>query len=218
MTIIALAIAAILLAVERVAYAWAWFRPGQFRHLGKRCGVGNPVQLLERLFYVFKAIQLLVFTSWCLYFGGRTGWPETFFDGSGALGSLLIVAGQILNFSIFLRLGRVGVFYGGRYGHRIPWVQGFPFSLVAHPQYVGTALSIWGLFLLVRFPEPDWLLLPLLQTVYYAASAWSEEPSRIVRPHSASNTDPLAFKAQPTTLRSSRNEQEPGSNRAGRRF
>jgi hypothetical protein len=42
---------------------------------------------------------------------------------------------------------------------------------VAHPQYVGAVLTIWGVFLIVRFPHGDWLVLPALETVYYALGA-----------------------------------------------
>lgn len=41
-----------------------------------------------------------------------------------------------------------------------------------HPQYVGAVLSIWGFFILLRYPEPDdWVTLPLLETAYYALGA-----------------------------------------------
>jgi len=52
----------------------------------------------------------------------------------------------------------------------------FPFSLLSHPQYVGTVLTIWGAFLLLRFPHDDWYALPVLETIYYTAGAWFEVP------------------------------------------
>jgi hypothetical protein len=39
---------------------------------------------------------------------------------------------------------------------------------------VGAALTIWGVFLLVRFPFADWFALPLLSSVYYAIGAHLE--------------------------------------------
>ena len=39
------------------------------------------------------------------------------------------------------------------------------------PQYVGTVLSIWGFFLVMRFPHDDWLVLPVLETIYYTLGA-----------------------------------------------
>jgi methylene-fatty-acyl-phospholipid synthase len=43
-----------------------------------------------------------------------------------ALAGAAIVAGQILNWSVFYRLGWVGAFFGARLGHRVPWCREFP--------------------------------------------------------------------------------------------
>ncbi|GFH15500.1 phosphatidyl-N-methylethanolamine N-methyltransferase, partial [Haematococcus lacustris] len=51
---------------------------------------------------------------------------------------------KALNVGIYKAIGKVGVYYGTRLGHTVPWVTGFPFSVVPHPQYVGSALSVWG--------------------------------------------------------------------------
>ena len=42
--------------------------------------------------------------------------------------------------------------------------------------YVGTLLTIWGGFMLVRFPHDDWYALPILETLYYLAGMWLEVP------------------------------------------
>ena len=83
----------------------------------------------------------------------------------------LLITGQTLNLSVFHRLGAVGVYYGSRFGYEVDWCDEFPFTLCQHPQYVGTVLSIWGFFVVTRFPHDDWFLLPLLETVYYALGA-----------------------------------------------
>jgi methylene-fatty-acyl-phospholipid synthase len=170
---------ALLLALERVAYAWIWQRPNAFRALVARSPWHDPVVALEQLFYVFKGIQVATFAGWCLYFGELLGWPRMELVPSALLATTLIVVGQVLNAAVFLKLGRVGVFYGNRFGHRVRWVEGFPFSLVDHPQYVGTLLTIWGVFLLLRFPFGDWIVLPALSTFYYLVGmlAESREPS-----------------------------------------
>jgi len=54
----------------------------------------------------------------------------------------------------------------------------FPFSLLSYPQYVGTMLTIWGVFLALRSPHADWYVLPAVETVYYAAATWLESPRR----------------------------------------
>jgi methylene-fatty-acyl-phospholipid synthase len=164
-------VAAALLAVERIAYAWIWRQPARFAELAGRMRVADPVNLLEQLFVGFKVLQLVVFGGWCWYFGDRYGWPDTYLT---PLGAALLVTGQLLNASVFIRLGRIGVFYGERFGRAVPWCNDFPFSIVSHPQYTGAVLSIWGLFLLVRFPADDWIVLPLLETFYYALGAIAE--------------------------------------------
>ena len=77
--------------------------------------------------------------------------------------------------SVLYRLGKVGVFYGNKFGHAIPWCRAFPFSLLKHPQYVGAVLTIWGFFLVMRFPHDDWYLLPTLETVYYVLGTYFEQ-------------------------------------------
>jgi methylene-fatty-acyl-phospholipid synthase len=174
-----LALATLLLSLERVCYVWAWRYTDSFRAFCARPAVarwGEPVRILELLFYGFKAIQLGVFVGWCWVFGALPfGSRPPIALGAGLA---LIVAGQTLSFAVFYRLGRVGVFYGTRLGHMVPWCTGFPFSILRHPQYVGTVLSIWGFFLSLRFPAPDWVVLPAIETLYYAiGSRLESDPS-----------------------------------------
>lgn len=171
------AAAATLLSLERLCYVWAWRRTASFQAfcrvpLVRRWG-GEPVVVLEKLFYVFKAIQLVVFLGWCILVGGSLQ-PASAAPLPMAVGVLLMSAGQVLNAAVFQRLGRVGVFYGNRLGHDVPWCDAFPFSILRHPQYVGAVITIWGFFVLMRFPEPDWIILPLLETFYYAVGSWLE--------------------------------------------
>jgi UDP-2,3-diacylglucosamine pyrophosphatase LpxH len=117
-------------------------------------------------------LQATVFIGWCLALG----------DGSPAardcvaldLGFLLMLVGQILSSLVFYRLGRVGIFFGDRLGHEVHWCHAFPFSMLTHPQYVGAVMTIWGFFLITRFPHDDWILLPVLETIYYVAGACLE--------------------------------------------
>ncbi len=175
MTLAALVLAALLLGLERLFYLWAWNRPQRFMAWCDRTKRGAPVDVLERGMVFFKLLQAAVFLGWCLLRAPGLMWP-----GSGGLGAALaglglILVGQFLNYSVFRRLGRVGVFYGIRFGLRVPWCTDFPFSLLKHPQYVGALLSIWGLFLLIRFPHSDWFFLPALGTLYYTAGALPEQ-------------------------------------------
>lgn len=181
MSLAALGIAAVLLALERVAYVWVWYRPEAFAAWSARRGYTDPVDALETLFVAFKALQLAVFVGWCVVHGPGLRWPTDAGVAPALAGVAAIAIGQYLNASVFRRLGRVGVFYGNRFGRPVPWCTAFPFSVLRHPQYVGTVLSIWGFFLLAAYPEPHWFALPALETLYYAAGALLEHEPAPVR-------------------------------------
>jgi methylene-fatty-acyl-phospholipid synthase len=133
--------------------------------------LGEPVAIVRKLFYGFKLLQLSVFGGWCYLYGDGSLAIADRGVGPLGVGSVLLVAGQVLNWTVFYRLGAAGVFYGDRLGLEVPRCRAFPFSVLAHPQYVGTVLSIWGLFVAMRFPHGDWSLLPALETVYYVVGA-----------------------------------------------
>lgn len=167
--------AAALLGIERACYVWAWRAPTTFdaclRLLAPRI---DPVDALQYLFYGFKVIQAAVFVGWCAIHAGAFPWPPDGPQWSTLIGTWLIAVGQLLNIAVFYRLGRVGVFYGNRFGYVTVVCRDFPFSVLNHPQYVGAVLSIWGFFLVMRFPNADWLAIPLLETAYYVAGAHLE--------------------------------------------
>jgi phosphatidyl-N-methylethanolamine N-methyltransferase len=165
---------AALLSVERLAYVFIWREPGLFRQWCTHpalAALGGPVDVLMLLFGAFKVIQIAVFTAWHLLLGDGSLFPYSRDLRVVITGALLIGLGQALNVSVFRRLGRIGVFYGNKFGYRVSWCRRFPFTWFEHPQYVGTVLAIWGFFVMMRFPAPDWTFLPLLETAYYAAGA-----------------------------------------------
>lgn len=170
------AASAALLAIERVTYIAICHHPGAVRAWAAHpwlAWLGGPVEFIRALFACFKLIQGGVFLMWLRVHGD--GVLRLVDEPQALLAALaLLVAGQALNLSVFARLGAAGVFYGSRFGYRVRWVRGFPFSLTAHPQYVGTVVSIWAVFLATRYPFPDWWVLPALETVYYAVGGWLE--------------------------------------------
>jgi hypothetical protein len=174
MTFWLLLIAAALLSLERLCYVYVSRAPERFRRLCQRPAVayvGEPVEVLLRLFYGFKVIQFAVFLGWCYVHGQGSLSPSGNSLLPLGIGSALIAFGQMLNCAVFYRLGKVGVFYGNKMGYDIPWSRAFPFSWLRHPQYVGTICSIWGFFVIMRFPHQDWYMLPALETVYYTLGA-----------------------------------------------
>jgi methylene-fatty-acyl-phospholipid synthase len=171
-------VAAVLLSLERLCYVYIARCPDAFRALCSRPAVaylGSPIEVVQKLFYGFKGLQFAVFFGWCVVHGHAASWPLRGDLLPFGVGVACIVAGQMLNLSVFYRLGQVGVFYGNRLGYDVPWCRAFPFSLLKHPQYIGTVLSIWGFFLVLRFPHHDWYLIPTIETVYYALGAYFEQ-------------------------------------------
>jgi hypothetical protein len=194
--------AAVLLTLERACYVWVWRDPDAFRELCAKVAVAleealehgrgllidgvpggvfvpdrpsRPVDALRYLFYGFKVLQLAVFIGWCYVYGNGSIWPP---DGGAwplVIGGVLAALGQVLNISVFYQLRTIGVFYGNKFGYHVSWCCRFPFTLFDHPQYVGTLLSIWGFFLIMRFPHDDWIVLPALETAYYAIGAHLEQ-------------------------------------------
>jgi methylene-fatty-acyl-phospholipid synthase len=169
---------AALLSLERLTYAAVWRAPNAFRRWSER-GVlqHSAIDTLALLFVGFKALQAGVFAAWCLIQSGGGLAPYSSDPRVLAVGALLIAGGQTLNLTVFRALGKVGVFYGNRLGHHVPWRHTFPFTWFDHPQYVGTVLTIWGFFVLMRFPARDWVFVPALETIYYAIGAWLERDS-----------------------------------------
>ena len=174
MDVLFAAACAALLAIERLVYWFAWTRPQRFRKWVRGTSVlpyDDPVQALRALFYAFKCIQAAVLLAWCSWFAEHAIPLPTAPLPFLAMGVLLILFGQVLNFSVMGRLGTEGVFYGNRFGRDVEWQTGFPFSLYPHPQYLGALLSVWGFMLAMRYPNPDWIVLPVISTVYYALGA-----------------------------------------------
>jgi phosphatidyl-N-methylethanolamine N-methyltransferase len=174
----ALLAGAVLLSLERASYVWIARNPRRFRAW---CGwpavtrLGEPIAVVRKLFYGFKLVQLSVFAGWCYVFENGASALHDRDPVAFSAGLLLIAVGQALNWSVFYRLGVVGVFFGDRFGYVVPRCRQFPFSVFAHPQYVGTVLSIWGLFVALRFPHDDWVVIPALETVYYVIGARLED-------------------------------------------
>jgi methylene-fatty-acyl-phospholipid synthase len=190
-----LGMSAAALSAERLTYIWISCHPRRFVALVELSWFREwaPTDAVCALFIGFKLVQAAVFAAWFVVHAGGTLAPSWESPGAAALGIALIVAGQWLNARVFYLLGRVGAFYGAEFGRNVAWSSVFPFSVVAHPQYTGAVISIWGLFLLMRFPAPDWYVLPLLETFYYAAGARLEcsstgEPVGVSEPAAPADT------------------------------
>ena len=85
--------------------------------------------------------------------------------------------GQSLNAGIFQAIGHIGVYYGFKLGHTVPWAQGWPFDTISHPQYVGSVLSVWALVALLwgQVSPAALLVLASYWTGLYVVTGLQEE-------------------------------------------
>ena len=133
-----------LAALPHMIYFFIWRFPKAFETcIGRR----DPVKTTACLSLSLKtALVLHIFGT-----GLMNGQTVSFVSGIGGLSLCAIGCGQLLNGLVFYRLGERGVFYGNKFGHHVPWVNGFPFNVFPHPQYLGAVLSLVGLYPLVSW-------------------------------------------------------------------
>ena len=127
-------------------YAMLWTKPNVWKKVAKKTKV-PPVDLLAIVALCMKVVQFFSFVFYVLTLLGADAFTETIRLAHPAtllFGGLLFAVGQALNMGVYATLGKDGVYYGIKYGKKVPWVTGFPFSLCPHPQYIGSSLSIWG--------------------------------------------------------------------------
>mgnify|MGYP002629642770 FL=1 len=121
--------------------------PRYFPSLFQRVFGRWSVEVFESLAWLLKLVQFTAVASWLAIRGatmkGVVGLAAA--EPLLAVGGVgLMVVGQVLNAGIYRAIGHKGVYYGFKLGHTIPWVDGFPFTVVRHPQYVGSVATVVG--------------------------------------------------------------------------
>ena len=77
---------------------------------------------------------------------------------------------------MYSAIGKPGVYYGEKLGSKVPWCTTFPFTVTSHPQYVGSVLTIWGIFALVYAQGPKTLwTIATYWTCLYVVTALQEQ-------------------------------------------
>jgi len=181
-------LAAALLFIERICYTWVHSFSASFvcfcgTRLGRAMG-HKPLDTVLTIFYINKCIQFGTFFVWYFYkLGFQSPWAVGFtFAGvtrfQWVLLSQGLVMGQGLNIAIYRAIGKRGVYYGYRLGEPVPWVTGFPFSVMPHPQYGGVCAFVIGVNAFAALPihvESGWFNLTAIQVLYYAYMAAVED-------------------------------------------
>jgi hypothetical protein len=140
------------LSLPHLTYYWVWTRAEAFYRLTRP--YMEPFHAFATVGLVLKLVQ---FSAALVYFCGPALLlsPAAWWGALRALlaaqaplqlllGLELFALGQLLNVAVYRTIGEAGVYYGCRLKQDVPWVYGFPFSTVPHPQYVGSTLSMWG--------------------------------------------------------------------------
>eukprot|EP00882_Tetradesmus_deserticola_P011688 GHRQ01012366.1.p1 GENE.GHRQ01012366.1~~GHRQ01012366.1.p1 ORF type:complete len:196 (+),score=42.00 GHRQ01012366.1:208-795(+) len=164
-----------IIALPHFLYAFIWFRPELWRNVFPK----NPVDAFATAGLIGKVLQ---FAAVLLWFASLR--PSGLCLDLSAISLpqwlaflLLLCYGQSLNVGIFQAIGHDGVYYGFKLGRVIPWVNGWPFDTVSHPQYVGSVLTVWGMVALVwgQAPQAALVVLAGFWTLVYVVTALQEQ-------------------------------------------
>ncbi|KAK9824170.1 hypothetical protein WJX72_008252 [[Myrmecia] bisecta] len=167
------------ISLPHILYAFIWFFPKKWKGLFRR----EPVLAFNLLAWLLKVVQFSAVVWWYVknaevFSNGKVVIidPWRIPHWSWFAFGVLVAAGQALNLGIFHAIGSVGVYYGTKLGHKVPWHKGFPFNIVWHPQYVGSVLTIWGLTLLVWEQAPKGTaVISAYWTAMYVVTALQEQ-------------------------------------------
>lgn len=168
------------LFIERMCYTWVHTFSPSFKRfcktpVGRMMGK-KPLDVVLTIFYINKVIQLGTFVGFYFYIIDFQSPFQRGFSWSGVTPLQwvwlvhAIVVGQGFNTAIYRAIGKAGVYYGYRLDEESPWVTGFPFSVVPHPQYFGVCMCCIGVNIFVATPlhiASGWFNLTLVQVLYY---------------------------------------------------
>lgn len=91
--------------------------------------------------------------------------------------AMIIMVGQLLNLSVYYTLGPEGVYYGSLYNKNLPIISGWPFNVCRDPQYVGSVLTLYGIFLL--FPYFEIFAINMYAILWFITTAYIENIPQI---------------------------------------
>lgn len=167
-----------LLGPERLVYGFVYHFTPSFRKLAGMPSSGKAdLTIMHALVSSFKVVQvatvlydLLPKTGYTIPFGRMFGDSESLVRV--AAGVVLVAIGQVLNVSIYQAIGSVGVHYGRELGHDVPWCEGWPFTVLSNPQYIGVVLTFWGIYMMLSptWWDVEWYAIPLVISFWYAMS------------------------------------------------
>jgi len=158
----ALWLCCLAVSLPHVFYLWLWRSPARWLARCRHRRL-DPSFSMARWALGFKAVQAGAFICWVVT---REQTQARMIaelqarvarrDAGLALSIALLSIGQVLNGSCFRALGVEGIYYGIKFGKKIPWCTSWPYGgalSIPHPQYVGCVLTIWAMILALCTPQ-----------------------------------------------------------------
>ena len=103
----------------------------------------SPIFLMTLLSLLQKLIQISLIINYSIQNNTLIPYVSNF----NIYNFILITIGQILNISVYYKIGIIGVYYGNKLGYNLPWITTFPYNIgINNPQYIGCILTLFGLY------------------------------------------------------------------------
>lgn len=168
----------VILSASAIFYTLIWRSPRRWVAL---VAPADPCAVMALVAHALKLAQLTAVAR-------VTDWASVAraVSANAALTTVavaLFVFGQHLNALVYARLGARGVYYGSKLGKPVPWIRGYPFSVVRDPQYVGAlcCVAACATFLpadIVAFTALQYAYLIALESTTGGAAAPAEHRKR----------------------------------------
>ena len=134
-----LPVACLLATLQHVTYGSVWFVPGAAGVLSRnhsRFVAWSYTNKITTVFFMLAGALV------------KHGVPTHAHQGMAGLAAFLLVYGCSLNVQVHHLLGVKGIYYGNELGlikkKDIKWIDGYPYNVMSHPQYIGASLQILG--------------------------------------------------------------------------
>lgn len=121
----------LVLALPHLWYMWVLLHPSSTKRTAKLFKM-EPVEWFSGIAVALNCAQLAAVLAFLVTSRRFSASVLAGLWGSQpwrAVALPLFAGGLVFKVSIFQAIGKKGVYYGAKFGHTIPWVHGFPFSV-----------------------------------------------------------------------------------------
>ena len=166
------------LSLPHLWYTWLWRSPQKWVARCKRVQQ-DPSLAMMKFAAMLKVVQFSAFVLWLCSFATQMDVLRGVHarllaqDTTMLIAVALLIVGQALNTGAMKAISVDGIYYGVRFGKKIPWCTSWPYGglfSVPHPQYVGSVLTVWALVLGACLPvhyHSGALCLGAVWTIFY---------------------------------------------------